>query len=108
MKRIQKEAEATLKAAEKEKKKLLNQYMKEQNLRKKFYNELEDLKGKVREPWLCTGGAFFSLVRWVVAATNVLCWHFLSVASGRRFVFSAACVPSTRKRRQMAMSSALI
>ena len=48
MKRIQKEAEATLKAAEKEKKKLLNQYMKEQNLRKKFYNELEDLKGKIR------------------------------------------------------------
>lgn len=48
MKRLQAEAQATLKAAEKEKKKLLNQYMKEQNLRKKFYNELEDLKGKIR------------------------------------------------------------
>jgi DNA repair exonuclease SbcCD ATPase subunit len=48
MERIQAEAAQRLKQAQKEQKKLLNQYMKEQTLRKKFYNELEDLKGKIR------------------------------------------------------------
>merc|ERR1712054_455054 len=48
IKRVKQEHAKVAKHAKQEKEKLLKQFMKEQQLRKKFYNELEDLKGKIR------------------------------------------------------------
>merc|ERR1712159_943371 len=48
MERIKKEAKLLVRDSQKEKESLMKSYMREQKLRKKFYNQLEDMKGKVR------------------------------------------------------------